>query len=595
MSKTGENERKSVIESLLRELRLIESLGNYIIPVVYPQLLPGVAVPEKIKQSLLDCFLNLKIIVPTEQVQAIAIADEICVSSGEKILVLQAALCNAAGNTLWLHNSLAANLCALIDAGIQSAVAPSILHIGAFLRLADISNGAVPYMNFRMAKLLQEIAPRSAIHHAAIAMRGGEQEAFQLAKQLALQLNLLSDSELFNVECIEVLHKIEQACGIKSSSYVDMISTKMMNIPSYEVIPTENVLLQRPLGDNIYYVFNRAGRIEQRPAISVRVIEEGYISFDLTQLGRTKYYVFDKNRVCISDLSHGFQPFIMSDTKRHEGDLCQIGDLFCGPMNVCHFLLDHLSRVAIYDKFCDIPPAILLSENHPRYLKILERARLLDRVVLPIDKKFTIQAKRLLISSNIGPNASFRHPGHFCAPWVLEFLRDKLNWPSGTPKRNIFISRHDAKGRAVLNWPEVAKTLTRHDFEVVNLSEMTLEEQMECFSSAKLVVGVHGAGLTNILFSPPGTRILEILPPMVATGAYWILSQACKHIYSVLIADDPELPRPDYTNWGHHSEFNSRDLIIDIARLDVALEAMAKADYVDLEHMDLVKNYYGSK
>lgn len=140
--------------------------------------------------------------------------------------------------------------------------------------------------------------------------------------------------------------------------------------------------------------------------------------------------------------------------------------------------------------------------------------------------------------------------------------------------RRLFISLADADSRAILNWPEVEQVLARHGFESVCLGDVTLEEQMATFASAERVVGVHGAGLTNILFSAPGTKILEILPQMVATPVYWMLAQACGHSYHALIANDPELPRPDYTNWGHHPEYNRRDLIVDPARLDAALSAV---------------------
>jgi hypothetical protein len=80
--------------------------------------------------------------------------------------------------------------------------------------------------------------------------------------------------------------------------------------------------------------------------------------------------------------------------------------------------------------------------------------------------------------------------------------------------------------------------------------------------------------LTNVLFSPPGTSVLEVLPPLVATGAYWTLCSQLGHSYSCLIADDPEYPRPDYSTWLHRPEYDRRNIILPVKPLIEAIERM---------------------
>jgi capsular polysaccharide biosynthesis protein len=41
---------------------------------------------------------------------------------------------------------------------------------------------------------------------------------------------------------------------------------------------------------------------------------------------------------------------------------------------------------------------------------------------------------------------------------------------------------------------------------------MSLPQQIEAFRRARVVVGAHGAGLTNVLFCRPDTIIVEIFP-----------------------------------------------------------------------------------
>lgn len=577
MGEEVETGRQPALAASLNALRgTLEKIPvEILIAALYPALLPGIVVPEEVSQAVLGALAALRPLVPGEQIQALQMADS-CDDQTERLFVLHVALSHTTGDTVWLHHALATGFCALVDAGISVAAPPSLLHISAFLGLAPSSNGGIPYMNLRMAQLLQGTAPRTAIHYAASSMRGGEPMASQLIRCMAAGLDLvpaLRDDKPISIETLRLVEKA-YAISVQNDSF-ETVCAHLANIPVREVLAADQASFSPPAGDSHYHVFRNAGQVERRPPISVFMIEDGYISFDLTRLGHTEYYVFDRNKTCLSDLSHGGQPFLMPEPERIDGDLCQIGDLFCGPMNVCHFLLDHLTRINIYDRVCDAPPAILLGENHPRYLKIMERAGLLGRTVIPAARKFSFHAQRLLISSNINPNSGFRHPGHLCAPWAITFLREMLHCPAPAPARRLFVIRNEKEGRSVLNWPEVAQVLKRHGFECVNPSDMTLDEQMACFAGAAQIAAVHGAGLTNIVFAGSGAKVLEIMPPLVATGAYWMLSQGCGHTYHALIADDPELPRPDYANWGHHPEFNARDLIIDPARLDAALTAMS--------------------
>jgi len=42
------------------------------------------------------------------------------------------------------------------------------------------------------------------------------------------------------------------------------------------------------------------------------------------------------------------------------------------------------------------------------------------------------------------------------------------------------------------------------------LGTMSVLEQIELFSNADVVIGTHGAGLANILFCKPNTKVIEI-------------------------------------------------------------------------------------
>ena len=52
-----------------------------------------------------------------------------------------------------------------------------------------------------------------------------------------------------------------------------------------------------------------------------------------------------------------------------------------------------------------------------------------------------------------------------------------------------------------------------HGFDVVDLDGWAIDEQARLFGAAREVAGIHGAGLTNLIWCAPGSvRVIEIVP-----------------------------------------------------------------------------------
>jgi capsular polysaccharide biosynthesis protein len=73
--------------------------------------------------------------------------------------------------------------------------------------------------------------------------------------------------------------------------------------------------------------------------------------------------------------------------------------------------------------------------------------------------------------------------------------------------RRLFLARN-AERRAY-NQAEVLELFTSEGFEELRLEHMTLQEQIEAFSSADLIAGPEGAGWTNLIFCTPGSKALS--------------------------------------------------------------------------------------
>jgi capsular polysaccharide biosynthesis protein len=77
---------------------------------------------------------------------------------------------------------------------------------------------------------------------------------------------------------------------------------------------------------------------------------------------------------------------------------------------------------------------------------------------------------------------------------------------------------------------------------VVTLTGRTFADQRDLFRSAGIIAGAHGAGLANLAFMAPASRVFEIMPPLAGTRAFGIMARALGLHYAMFVAEDAELP-----------------------------------------------------
>jgi len=78
------------------------------------------------------------------------------------------------------------------------------------------------------------------------------------------------------------------------------------------------------------------------------------------------------------------------------------------------------------------------------------------------------------------------------------------------PQERIYISRGKAKRRYVSNEDEVKPLLEKYHFKVVYLEDYAFEEQVRLMQSTKYLISIHGAALTNMLFMPEKSKVMEL-------------------------------------------------------------------------------------
>jgi hypothetical protein len=94
------------------------------------------------------------------------------------------------------------------------------------------------------------------------------------------------------------------------------------------------------------------------------------------------------------------------------------------------------------------------------------------------------------------------------------------------PGRRIFVSRGRSQGRRLLGEEDLWEALDRRGFVRVYLEEHDFAAQVHLMSEAAVVVAPHGAGLTNVLFCPEGSHVVEIADRAYPNPNFYALAAA---------------------------------------------------------------------
>ena len=113
---------------------------------------------------------------------------------------------------------------------------------------------------------------------------------------------------------------------------------------------------------------------------------------------------------------------------------------------------------------------------------------------------------------------------------------------SNNSNRKIYISRinsHDS--RKLINEADLENELKMNGVDIIRAEELSIEEQIEVFSSASTVIGPHGAGFTNILFCNPGFRFVELFSDKYIVPDFYLRSQHINAQYTPHICENNKI------------------------------------------------------
>ena len=243
-----------------------------------------------------------------------------------------------------------------------------------------------------------------------------------------------------------------------------------------------------------------------------------------------------------------------------------------GNYNYYHWLFDVIPRLFVLENSSVVDGCFkLLAPDKclPFQVRTLSRLGFHCEDVLSSRDYPHCTARNLIAISH--PKTGSRNQSGEVSSWICERLRDAYMSKEqknayGNDRLRIYVSRGDnTNQRVLLNEPELLKQLSIRGFKSLELSTFSFDEQVDLFAHAEAVVGVHGAGLSNLVFAPAGCLVIEIAGQSYCPKMFEEIAAHRCHKYSRLICEQVN------NGWPENSK---KDIRLDDEQLRVLLRSV---------------------
>lgn len=332
---------------------------------------------------------------------------------------------------------------------------------------------------------------------------------------------------------------IEKACPNVALASVSATSSH----PSVSYIPIDpggvvNLITPKTANESIHPNFvNR--QIQILPSYVVSLCEGRVWADAYTRA------IFTSEGALIEDASTGNAALVASSNQlpapnSFQGTLASL--TIRDSHNYFHWMYDLLPKLELLEKSAisiNMLDAVLVNQcRYPFQRELLNLMGISDEKILDTSVYHAV-ANRLIVPISSPLFSTGRIAKRSC-----DFLRQKL-LPETTIAQSseltrLYISRQSATYRTIQNEVEVVAHLQRFGFEKILLETLTVQEQITLFANAEAIIAPHGAGLANLVFCKPGTKVIELFLPDEVLDYYWIISQYMDLDYYYLITDATE-------------------------------------------------------
>jgi len=312
-------------------------------------------------------------------------------------------------------------------------------------------------------------------------------------------------------------------------------------------------------------MFNQIGKSEIHGLIPPKSVNEKYLSLYIREITQVSNPYFKctlndvnlfssgngisgtafrtSNNIFLSDLnSYWSESLPIFDFKKVDRYVNQhsvfIGAKW-GGYNYFHYLHTCLPKLSYYLQNVKFDRIIHNSTNKKFVKESLNVIGINLNNVFCLDASPSMKCKELTVVSPIGYGVNPNKES-------CKFVRDLFKSLFVMSNRRIFISRSGTNYRKLTNEEEITNYLITLGFEIINSEYLSFTDQVKLFSQSEIVISSHGAGLSNIVFCDPKTKILELQSPKYLGLCYWLVADSCDLDYYYLLGEGDYDDNPNY-------------------------------------------------
>jgi capsular polysaccharide biosynthesis protein len=167
-----------------------------------------------------------------------------------------------------------------------------------------------------------------------------------------------------------------------------------------------------------------------------------------------------------------------------------------------HWLCDALPRLWALKPYME-HHQILLHESYKECPYAMHSLEILGYEPVFFEYRSRVFVKEMLLPTMIAPRGNYRQE-------IMQELQSFFVKNDAPPTRKMYVSRRKATKRKIMNEMEVWDLMTSYGVECLCLEDYTFQEQVAMMSETRVLIGLHGAGLANMLFMPPAGKVLEL-------------------------------------------------------------------------------------
>lgn len=179
--------------------------------------------------------------------------------------------------------------------------------------------------------------------------------------------------------------------------------------------------------------------------------------------------------------------------------------------NFFHWFLDVLQKLEFIEgNYRDVTKkAIVIIPSSHQADFMLSSLSAFDFGFFHQDNDQLVLVKNLMLVPDLAPTGNYRKE-------VVLNLRKRLRnyflseLDESMQVKRVYITRKNAKKRKIINEGDLLPKLREFGFDVIDMDALSFKQQIQVMLGAEMLVSLHGAGLTHMLWMKDRGKVLEI-------------------------------------------------------------------------------------